>query len=124
MKLIEVINAREAVKRHSHDKVPFRIAYKFASFIKATETQNSFYNDKFKEIIEQHGKKDADGNYIQNRNGIVLMEGHENECKAQLSELHDTEVDMPDITFDLNDFDGMEVTTEEIIALGNFIKEN
>lgn len=123
MKLVNLIQAREAIKHHTQDKVPFRTAYKFMRFIKETETQDSFYNDKLKELIELCGKKDEDGKLIYSDGMLSLQEDHAKEWSEKIKELYDTDVEAPETMFKPEELDCIEVTTEEMIAIGDFIEE-
>lgn len=124
MKLINIIQAREAIKSHLHDKISYRSAYKFAKFIKASETQDAFYNDKIKELIEAYGLKDKNGKFIYKNNSVALQPEHVKEWTEKLDELNSTEVDIPQILFEPQDFEEIKVSTEELIALSDFIKES
>lgn len=123
MKLINIIQAREAIKSHLHDKISYRSAYKFAKFIKASETQDAFYNEKIKELIEAYGLKDKNDKFVYKNNSIALQPEHAQEWANTVAELNNTEVDMPQIFFEPQDFEEIKVSTEELIALSDFIKE-
>ena len=57
------------------------------------------------------------------RNSVVLDKEHISDWTAKTKELNDTEVDTPTIVFMPEDFDEIKVSTEEMIALSEFIKE-
>ena len=123
MKLINILQAREAIKNHLQDKISYKAAYKFACFMKATETQRSFYDEQIKALVELCGKRNDKGEFMYERNSVVLDKEHISDWTAKTKELNETEVDTPTIVFIPEDFDEIKVSTEEMIALSEFIKE-
>lgn len=123
MKLINILQAREAIKNHLHDKISYKAAYKFACFMKATETQRLFYDEQIKALLELCGKKNDQGGFIYERNSVVLNQEHAADWATKTKELNDTEVEMPTTTFSPDDFAELKVSTDEMIALSDFIKE-
>ena len=123
LKLINILRAREAIKNHLQDKISYKAAYKFACFMKATETQRTFYDEQIKALVELCGKKNDKGEFIYERNSVVLDKEHISDWSTKTKELNETEVDTPTIVFMPEDFDEIKVSTEEMIALSEFIKE-
>ena len=122
MKLIAIAKAREVIKHHLQDKVPFRTAYKFTRFLKETETQDDFYNEKLRELVELYGKKGDDGRIIYSNGMLTLQEDKIRDWTEKIEELYNTEVETPSVVFEPSDFDGLNVTTGEIGELIDFIK--
>ena len=60
MKLINVLNARRVIVSKSQAKgVNFRTSFKFMKFIKSTDEDEKFYNEKREELIRLKAKLDA-----------------------------------------------------------------
>ena len=72
-----------------------------------------------------YGEFDENGQIIQieNGNGVKIKSGSEVECAGAIRELENLEVTLPDITFELDEFDNIELTPEEIISIIPFINE-
>lgn len=123
MKLITILKARAAINSHLHDRISYKTAYKLMKFMKASETQEAFYNEKIKELVNLYGKKDENGNFIYKKNSVVLQPEHINDWASAVGELSETDVDNLEIKFMLSDFEEMKISTEEMIALSEFIEE-
>ena len=74
-------------------------------------------------MVELCGKKNDKGEFIYERNSVVLDKEHISDWSTKTKELNETEVDTPTIVFMPEDFDEIKVSTEEMIALSEFIKE-
>ena len=51
MKLYKLLRARKILGDHMHEQLPAPLAYKIMKFIKASENEGAFYNEKFNEIV-------------------------------------------------------------------------
>lgn len=104
-------------------KMPTKTAYKFMKLLKAIEQEESFFNDKMKEIILEFGKKDDNGQPIFLENGNVeIIEGKEAECNLKVKELEDIEVEIPDNKFTLDELEVLELSPRDIYALDPVIE--
>ena len=64
MQLIKIINARGVIAQYAGEKIAAQTAYKLFNFLKSTDKDEIFYNEKRKEIIDRYAKKDEEGNYV------------------------------------------------------------
>lgn len=113
----------EAVKSQ---KLPIKTAYRLTKLAKAIEEEITFYREKIQSIIKEYGEVDENGQPIptEDGNGVKLRPGTEMECNSAIQELYTMEITLPDITFDIEEFDNVELTTEEFTAILPFIKED
>lgn len=104
-------------------KLSMKTAYRLAQLAKAIEGEVQFYNAKLREIVFEYGLIDEDGNPVPTAdgNGIKLRPGTEETCFLAMKELQDIEVTLPDITFSINDFDGVELTVADMGAMLPFM---
>lgn len=123
MKITEIIAARRALASIYAEKIPSMLAYKFTKFLKETDTEEEFHREKFQSIVNDYGEKDEKGNLILVENGFKVKDGETEKCFAAMKELDLTEVEKPKIMFNLNDFDGINLSTEVMVALFAFIEE-
>ena len=106
-------------------KLPIKTAYKLAQLSRSIETELSFYQEKLNSIIKEYAQLDDNGNPLQTEDGrgIRLRPGTEPICFSAMQELHEIDVALPDIFFNLNEFDNVELTVEEMGALLPFLIE-
>lgn len=99
-------------------KMPTKTAYKFMKLLKAIEEEETFFNDKMREIIFEYGKKDENGQPIFLENGNVeIVEGREVECNEKVRELENIEVEIPDTKFSIDELEVLELSPRDIYAL-------
>lgn len=124
MTLSTATKLKEICARTIDKKIPAALGYKTMKLIKAVEVEEDFYNLRLRQIIEEFGKKDAEGKYIFLDNGnIKVIEGKESECEAKIKELEGVMVDFPDtFTFTLEELDALECTPREIYYFDELIK--
>lgn len=124
MKIINLLQARKAIGNYANEPVAPRLAYKMMKFLKTTETEESFLNEKLKNIAEEYSAKDADGKMIATENGEVKISVDKiNECNAKIMELYDTEVETPTIRFFLDELDALKISASDMRDLDDFIDE-
>lgn len=104
-------------------KMPPKTAYKFMKLIKSIETEETFFNEKMKDIILDFGKKDENGNPVFLENGNVeIIPGKEAECNARVKELEEIEVEIPDTKFSIDELESFEFSPREIYILEPIIE--
>ena len=97
MKLINVLNARSVITSKAQVKgVNFKTSFKFMKFLKATDEDEKFYNEKREELITTFATKDEDGK--------IVIENNQDK-------------------FTDEELDKMEFTIEEVSAIYELIKE-
>ena len=125
MKLNKLLTARAVISKCAGDRLPAPIAYKFARFLRLTEGDEVFYNDKFRAILNVHAKKDEAGNFVKaegNSNGIALNPDTAKVCQQEIKELENTEIELP-FHFTMGDMGGLTLTIKDCLDLDDLIKE-
>ena len=125
MKLINVLNARSVITSKAQVKgVNFKTSFKFMKFLKATDEDEKFYNEKREELIKTFATKDEDGRIIIENNQYKFTDENLAEMNKQISELAGTEVEVPEtLKFSSEELEKMEFTIEEVSAIYELIKE-
>jgi len=123
MTLIQLIKARQIVAKYAGEKISTALSYKLVKFIKATDNDESFYNDKLKSILETYVEKDDEGNYVQHGNGFKIKPDQIQECNKENLELENTEVTLPDIHFTVSELEDLKLSMREILSLDELITE-
>ena len=102
-----------------------KTAYKLARLARNIEIEQQFYHEKLQEIIQNYAIINDDGQFIptEDRRGVKIKPGSEVECEQNINELLELEVELPDIFFSINDFDGIELTTEQMMVMLPFITD-
>ena len=105
-------------------KLPFKTSYKVALFMQEVQKHIDFYQESFRNLLQEYGKKDENGNVkpTEDGQGVLLAEETMNEAYAKLAELRDLDVELPDTKFSPDDFDNVEISPEEMIILMPFIE--
>jgi len=124
MTLNDVLKARTVVSMVYKEKMPVKLAYKFMKFLKTTQKDEDFVNEKTKEFIEEYGERDKDNQFVYTDTGGVKVKADKHEeCAAKMAELRDTEVDDYEITFTIDELEDLKLSVEDITALSPFIVE-
>ena len=125
MKLNNVLNARSVITSNAQVKgVNFKTSFKFMKFLKATDEDEKFYNEKREELIKTFATKDEDGKIVIENNQYKFTNENLAEINKQISELAATEVEIPEtLKFSSEELEKMEFTIEEVSAIYELIKE-
>lgn len=119
--IIEFLPFYEAVK---DQKLSMKIAYQLAKLANVIDNEMAFYREKLQMIIKEYGELDEKGEPITIENGgIKLREGTQIECMTKMGDLQNLDVELPDITLTINDFDGIELTVEAMRGIMPFITD-
>ena len=115
-----VTAARESLKDKSFN---LQTQYKILKLVKAIEEEDELMNQSVLKIANEYAAKDEDGNTITTEDGgIKIDENKKAELALALDGLNAAELQLPDIYFSLEEFEGLNLTLEELNAFIAFIK--
>lgn len=106
-------------------RLPFKTSYHLTLLIQEVEKHINFYQEQFRNLLNEYGKKDENGNLIptEDGQGIMLAEETMNEAYAKLAELRELEVTLPEVKFSVDDFANVELSPQEMVIIMPFIQE-
>lgn len=124
MKMHEVLDLQVLYQSIANTKLPLKTTYKFTRLMKRAEEEISFYQEKFREIIEEFGVKE-NGEYKLTEDGqsILIIPGKEAECNNRLTELRNLDVQIDDIKFSIEELEGIDVSISELNCLMSLIED-
>ena len=124
MKMYEILELSNLYNSISNVKLPLKTSYKFARLMKLVEGELTFYQTKFREIIEEYGVKE-NGEYKLAPDGqsIMIIPGKENECNVKLFELRGLEVPIEGIKFSIEELEGIDVSIQELACIMSLIED-
>lgn len=104
--------------------LPFKISYKVALLANEIQKHIDFYQESFRDLLIKYSKKDEEGRPIptEDGQGYLLVEETMQEAYNKLSELRELDIEVPDTKFSPDDFDGVEISPEEMFVIIPFIE--
>lgn len=125
LKMYQILDFPSFFTKIKSLKLPFKTSYKLTLLAQEIEKHTAFYQEKFRETLMEYGKKDEQGNLIptDDGQGICLIEETMDEAYARLTELRALEVELPDTTFSVEDFENVEMSPQEMLIIMPFIKD-
>ena len=124
MKMYEVLELSILYNSISHIKLPLKTTYKFTRLMKRAEEELAFYQEKFREIVEEYGvKENGEYKFTPDGQSIAIVPGKEAECNTKLSELRNLDVPINDIRFSIEELEGLDVSISELSCLMSLIED-
>ena len=124
MKMYEVLELQNLYASIANIKLPLKTTYKFTRLMKRAEEELNFYQEKFREIVEEYGVKE-NGEYKLTPDGmsIAIIPGKEIECNTKLAELHNLDVLIDGIKFSIEELEGIDVSISELSCIMSLIED-
>ena len=106
-------------------KIPVKTAYKLNKLINAINEHAAFYQEQIRSLLQDHAEKDAEGEYIYTNDniGVKIKQESQQEFATKVNELLTLDVELPDITFDIEEFGNIELTMESFNIITPFLIE-
>lgn len=125
LKMQQIIEFQKFYNNVKNIKLPLKTAYKLNKLITQINTESSFYQQKFSEIINEFGKRDENGElvYSSDKTSIEIEDARRDECLQKIEELQNLEVNISGIDFTIEELEGLNLTISEVECLMPFIKE-
>lgn len=124
MNIITLLNISSTLGQYAQTKVSSRLAYKIMKFCKSVATDEEFYSEKKREIVDMYAIKDENGQIVVDENGIVkIIPDKISEANVAMQELNAIEVDVPSIRFKLEELDELKMSAADMFVLDELIEE-
>lgn len=125
MKLSEVIKVREIFLQIKDTKMPIKTSYQIARFLQRTDSDATFYSDKYRDIINECAELKEDGTPDTSEDGmnIKIRENKVQDCVAMIQELEATDVGDFALKIDVSDLENSGLTIQQLYVLMDYIVE-
>lgn len=125
LKMQDILNFTTFYEAVKDEKLAIKTAYRLTKLTKAIENELGFYREKLQAIINQYAQLDENGKPVPTEDGagVKLRPETEADCYAAIYELQDIEVELPDIKFTFDEFEGTQLTIAQINTAMNFFEE-
>jgi hypothetical protein len=125
MTLTSILSFPNFYNQIRSNPLSFKTAHKLSKLSKAIEEEIGFYREKMTELIEQYAQKDNDGNYVYINDGrdIAITPEKITECHAKIRELETMDIELPNITFSVEEFENTTLTVDELQPILPFIED-
>ena len=126
------------MKIHMHEAVEFRAlldkiktnafsvktSYKLSRLSNKILQELNFYDQKMREIILEFSQKDENNSpkFSENEQNILIMPEKIDECRKQIYELENLDIEVPNIKFKIEEFEGLALSMTELNPLMPFIE--
>ena len=124
MQLIKVVKAERLLESLAQEKMGVNLSYKFMKLLKAMADDNEFYRQEANKIIEKYAARDENDNIVRESNGVVMLDmSRQEELDEETRQLNETEVEMPNIKFRVEELQGLQLSVADLMILDDFIEE-
>lgn len=104
-------------------KFNIQTQYKILKIKKAIEEELTLTQSLILEVCDEYWEKDENGEIQRNEDGgIKYKKGKMFDIQRKLNEIDNTEIQLPDIYFSLDELEKLELSLEELQVFMNFIK--
>lgn len=106
-------------------KIPVKTAYKLNKLTNAINEHAAFYQEQIRNLLQDHAEKDAGGEYIYTNDnvGVMIKKESQQEFVGKVNELLTLDVELPDITFSIEEFGDIELSMEVFDIITPFLIE-
>lgn len=124
MKIFEALNFLNFYTKIREKDMPIKTAYKLNKLARRLENEQVFYQEKIQKILNQYAIKDEDGNIKPDETGnIRLVAETVEDCEKELNELQNLEIEDINVSFTLDELEGLQVSPMELSSLFSLITE-
>ena len=124
MELGKLVNVKKVIAPLCKEKVSPGLAYKLMKFIRAVEAEESFFNKRQQEIVDEYGLRGADGKLLWNKDGTLRWKDDTIEVREKaLKELWELDVDKPKYEFTIEELTELRFSVSDMVIIEDFIKK-
>ena len=104
--------------------MPIQLAYKLSRLYDSVDNNARFYSTELNKIVSEYAERDDEGNKVpaEEGNGVKLQKAYIPKAEAAVNDLLNLMVDVPDISFTLDELKDIKLSLEEFGVLLPFIK--
>ena len=122
MKLYTLIKIKKIFMPYSQEKLSAKLSYKIYKLIRKIEEDESFFEQKRQELINEYGEKDEHGQLIITHDGMVKIPKElQEEAQQKLSDLSSIDVEMPTCTFTIDELSEIKLSVVDMATLEELI---
>lgn len=124
MKMYEILELPNLYESIANMKLSLKTSYKFNRLMRRAEEEIAFYQQKFKEIVDEYGvKENGEYKFTPDGSSVLIIPGKESECNEKLIELRNLDIPITNITFSIDELDGLDVSISQLNCLMSLIEE-
>lgn len=124
MKMYEILELPNLYESIANMKLSLKTSYKFNRLMRRAEEEIAFYQQKFKEIVDEYGvKENGEYKFTPDGSSVLIIPGKESECNERLIELRNLDIPITNITFSIDELDGLDVSISQLNCLMSLIEE-
>ena len=122
MRIQKILAMEEAIKNLKSKNLPIKTAYRLLKLAELVSNEAENYRNLFRQILDEYAEKKEDGSYVLSEDGanVIIQKDHIQDANQKVDELNKIDVEIP-YTFDIKDFDNIEISLEELAPLMDFI---
>ena len=125
MKLSEIIKVRGIFLQIKDTKMPIKTSYQIARFLQRTDSDATFYSEKYRDIINEYAELNEDGTPKISEDGmnIRICEDKIQDCVTTIQELEATDIGDFELKINVTDLENSGLTVEQLYILMDYIVE-
>ena len=122
MRIQKILAMEEAIKNLKSKNLPIKTAYRLLKLAELVSNEAENYRNLFRQILDEYAEKKEDGSYVLSKDGanVIIQKDHIQDANQKVDELNKIDVEIP-YTFDIKDFDNIEISLEELAPLMDLI---
>lgn len=122
MRIQKILAMEEAIKNLKSKNLPIKTAYRLLKLAELVSNEAENYRNLFRQILDEYAEKKKDGSYVLSEDGanVIIQKDHIQDANQKVDELNKIDVEIP-YTFDIKDFDNIEISLEELAPLMDLI---
>ena len=122
MRIQKILAMEEAIKNLKSKNLPIKTAYRLLKLAELVSNEAENYRNLFHQILDEYAEKKEDGSYVLSEDGtnVIIQKDHIQDANQKVDELNKIDVEIP-YTFDIKDFDNIEISLEELAPLMDLI---
>lgn len=122
MRIQKILAMEEAIKNLKSKNLPIKTAYRLLKLAELVSKEAENYRNLFRQILDEYAEKKEDGSYVLSEDGanVIIQKDYIQDANQKVDELNKIDVEIP-YTFDIKDFDNIEISLEELAPLMDLI---